>query len=466
MLIVGGGIGGLCLAQGLRAAGIACTVFDRSPSLVTQRQGYGFHINEHGDTALRACLPAHLYDLYRATGSPSATGDFVLFTAQLREIFRRPLPQPTAQRPHVGLGVNRQTLREILSAELDGAIHYNSEYSHYDIAAGGRLRARFADGTTEVADLLVGADGASSAVRTQLVPDAEFDDFGQSIYGRTPLTPALRERIPADFLHGMARVKDDRGITLGAATFTPAEPFEQATHRLAPHVHLTDTGDYLRWTLSLRGDEATVTSRQFWGSDGPALQKIAEDLVAGWHPALRAVVDQADPAATYPFGIYCAKPATPWNQSGVTLLGDAIHTMTPGRGEGANTALRDAALLAARLGDVTAGRSTLPEAVAAYETDAALRIRSSRELADALLRRGDEALAPGPRPRPCVTAKGSDRRAASARHSSKVRAFNRAVAMRSSAYADMPPPACGQAHGRAPQRAADPRRSAATVPAR
>jgi 2-polyprenyl-6-methoxyphenol hydroxylase-like FAD-dependent oxidoreductase len=368
-LIIGGGIGGLCLAHGLRAAGIDFTLFDRAQSLITERQGYGFQINATGDTALRACLPDHLYDLYRATATPSATGDFVLFNDQLRQIFRRPLPKPTKGHPRVGVGVNRQTLREILSADIDDAIIYNADFRRYDTTADGRIRAHFADGTIEVADLIVGADGANSTVRSQLIPDAEFDDFGRSIYGRTPLTPQLRQQIPADFLIGMARAKDTRGTTLGVALVAAAESLAAATRRLAPHVTLTDTGDYLRWTLSLRGADSNVTARQFWASTGPALQDIAHDLVAAWHPDLRTIIDNADPAATYPFGIFAARPVQPWNQPGVTLLGDAIHTMTPGRGEGANTALRDAALLAHRLTDaITAGQS-LASAITAYETE-------------------------------------------------------------------------------------------------
>jgi 2-polyprenyl-6-methoxyphenol hydroxylase-like FAD-dependent oxidoreductase len=369
ILIIGGGIGGLCLAHGLRSTGFDFSLFDRSSSLVTERQGYGFHINETGDTALRACLPRHLYDLYRATATPAATGDFVLFTDQLRQIFRRPLPAPTAEHPQHGVGVNRQTLREIASAELDDVIRYDSEYRRFDTDTSGRIRAHFAGGTIEVADLVVGADGANSAVRGQLVPEAGFDDFGRSVYGRTPLSPALRQQIPPDFLTGMARAKDEHGVTLGAAVVACAEPPAHATRRLAPHVTLTDVGDYLRWTLSLRGADTAVTPHRFWSSTGLPLQAIAENLVAAWHPDLRAIVDNADPSSTYPFGIFAARPVRRWDQPGVTLLGDAIHTMTPGRGEGANTALRDAALLAARLTDAATGKGSMTAAIAAYETE-------------------------------------------------------------------------------------------------
>jgi 2-polyprenyl-6-methoxyphenol hydroxylase-like FAD-dependent oxidoreductase len=53
----------------------------------------------------------------------------------------------------------------------------------------------------------------------------------------------------------------------------------------------------------------------------------------------------------------------------VTLLGDAVHTMSPGRGEGANVALWDAALLRRRLVDVVTNEVPLVQAKAAYETE-------------------------------------------------------------------------------------------------
>lgn len=79
-------------------------------------------------------------------------------------------------------------------------------------------------------------------------------------------------------------------------------------------------------------------------------------------------------------------PVSPWQSSNVTLLGDAIHTMTPGRGVGANTALRDAALLFRRLTEVRGGRP-LVEALHDYEAEmleySARAVLESRKQMDA-----------------------------------------------------------------------------------
>jgi 2-polyprenyl-6-methoxyphenol hydroxylase-like FAD-dependent oxidoreductase len=57
----------------------------------------------------------------------------------------------------------------------------------------------------------------------------------------------------------------------------------------------------------------------------------------------------SDPSTCFPINIRTSLPIAPWPTSAITMLGDAIHTMTPGRGVGANTALRDAALLCRNL---------------------------------------------------------------------------------------------------------------------
>ena len=68
--VVGAGIGGLCLAQGLIRAGLEVTVYERDAELNSGGQGYRLHID--AGPALLACLPPDLYELCVATsGRPS-----------------------------------------------------------------------------------------------------------------------------------------------------------------------------------------------------------------------------------------------------------------------------------------------------------------------------------------------------------------------------------------------------------
>jgi 2-polyprenyl-6-methoxyphenol hydroxylase-like FAD-dependent oxidoreductase len=104
---------------------------------------------------------------------------------------------------------------------------------------------------------------------------------------------------------------------------------------------------------------------EFRDAGAATLHRLASDRVREWHPGVRRILDTADVAATFPVNIRSARPVEPWPSSNVTLLGDAIHTMSPGRGEGANTALKDAHLLR----DILTGTTSLTEAVARYETE-------------------------------------------------------------------------------------------------
>ena len=69
------------------------------------------------------------------------------------------------------------------------------------------------------------------------------------------------------------------------------------------------------------------------------------------------------------FAVKTSVPIKPWVTQKVTLLGDALHNMTPFRGIGANTALRDAAALRQGLVAVSRGQADLLQALAAYERD-------------------------------------------------------------------------------------------------
>ncbi|MEK8146447.1 hypothetical protein NKH18_49730 [Streptomyces sp. M10(2022)] len=83
---------------------------------------------------------------------------------------------------------NRPTLRQVMLSGLRDHVHYGARLVAYQHEANGTVTARFADGRTASADLLVGADGVNSAVRRILLPDARVEDAGlRLVYGKIPL---------------------------------------------------------------------------------------------------------------------------------------------------------------------------------------------------------------------------------------------------------------------------------------
>ena len=62
-MIIGGGLGGLCLAQGLTKSGISVTVYEADAAPEVRAQGYRISVKDTGTQALQACLPTHLFDL-------------------------------------------------------------------------------------------------------------------------------------------------------------------------------------------------------------------------------------------------------------------------------------------------------------------------------------------------------------------------------------------------------------------
>jgi len=369
VLIIGGGVGGLCLAQGLKQSGISVAVYERDQSVHFRRQGYRLHINPDGSHALHDCLPEYLFKLFVATSGKPAMGFFASYDSQLRELNSRPLHQMVADAPFpLSTEVNRLTLREVLLAGLDDIVHFEKTLEGFE-QVSGNIRASFADGTEAWGNVLIGADGTHSVTRQLLLPDAKVSEVGSAIYGKTPLTPETRAWIPQNVLEGFSRVTDPDGVAMMFGTYRKREEFAEATAKYAPHLHLTETQDYLMWTFRAMFSQLGLDLQEFWNADPATLHAKACHLVEKWHPTLRRIVAEADIPATFPVGFRASEPVKSWESTNVTLLGDAIHTMPPFRGVGANTALRDAELLRHKLVDVVTKEVPLLQAVAEYETE-------------------------------------------------------------------------------------------------
>ena len=362
--VVGAGIGGLCLAQGLRRNGVDVTVYERDDALSSRGQGYRVHLD--AGRALHECLPPDLYELCVATsGRPSTRVTVVRGNLRVLRKMEFPEPADPFDPDTLSTSVNRRTLREVLAARLAGDIEFGRDCTGFEQGPDA-VRVLFADGSSACADVLVAADGVHSPIRGRYLPQARLADAGLvSIVGRTPLTEQSRPLIPDYMWQGFTAVAGPRlGMAAGVLDFR--EPPAAAAQRIAPDVKLSAVPGYLMWALTGRARRFAGRAE---GSDPGRLHNVAVDSIRRWHPDLRRLVALAEVQETIRIAIRTSIPIDPWPATRVTLLGDAIHAMSPARGSGANTALRDAALLAKELAAAARGGKTVVQAVADYERE-------------------------------------------------------------------------------------------------
>ncbi len=174
--IVGGGIGGLALAQGLRKAGISVALYERDRTPTNRLQGYRVHISPKGSAALHDCLPSDLFAVFAATCSVGNSG-FRFLTEKMEELLWIEA-RGDARAIERHRSASRITLRQVLLGGLDGIVQFDRTFTHYEEVADGPIVLHFADGSTAACDVLVGADGGNSHVRHQFLPHAQRIDTG------------------------------------------------------------------------------------------------------------------------------------------------------------------------------------------------------------------------------------------------------------------------------------------------
>lgn len=356
VVVIGGGLGGLCLAQGLRRAGVGVALYERDSSPVARDQGYRIHIDQRGERALATCLPPDVYERHVASRGQPSRGVTVFRAAdgRLDEAFgwRFPEDDPDAF-VTVGSAVDRLTLRRILLTGVEDVVHFGSEFTRFERLDGGTVRAHFAGGTWADADVLVAADGVASRVRQQYLPQAVVEDTGMRwLGGKTPLTDELRSLLPE-------RLAETFGIVPGLAGASRGMLFGLVELPRDPYVF---------WGVLTERGQVPVPDDELLAMASDDLLRLTLGLDANWPPPLRALVERCLPGHAFVLRIRCAVPFDRWRPTSVTLLGDAIHVMPP-RGSGANSALDDASRLCRELLAAARGEKPLSRAIEDYEVD-------------------------------------------------------------------------------------------------
>lgn len=375
VLIAGTGLGGLTLAQSLRGQGVEVALCERDSSPWDRPQGYRLHLDADARNAAREVLTDELWAVFEATSHTTETYTTILGT-DLSVVKRVPTDDefddrvwPGHDRVHGHANVDRATLRQILLSGLDDLVHFSKTVERYEDTGDG-VTAYFTDGTTERGDVLVGADGIRSAVRRQRAPGCDTVDAGiTAIYGRIPMAAAAGV-VPPEVISDVFTISSDERkvfLGLGAVQF-PMRPTEAAA-KYAPGMAMREQDDYVVAIVGGRHEYFPALTDGTHHHSAPQLQHIAAQTLADWPTAAANVIRAGDPSSFFPVEMYTSVPCTLDTPSRVTVLGDAIHAMTPTLGRGANVAMRDGALLGRTLKAVARGRTDLPTALAAYEHD-------------------------------------------------------------------------------------------------
>ncbi|KAK6074365.1 Demethylsterigmatocystin 6-O-methyltransferase 5 [Seiridium cupressi] len=319
VLIIGAGVAGMVLAQGLKHRGIPFRLFERDESLSSKSQGYRFRLVHEGLEALERTLAPDVWELLERTHPMDSPADLLKVDAHTGETVMALRAKGDTDRERRCYPIDRPWFRELLSLGLEKHIEFGKAFEKYAFIDDGHVAVTSADGSSATGRLLVAADGVHSRVAKMRFPELKHLDVERTtLWGRTPLTPEFERRFDhPDVLQNHF-----------SFMFDPDEP---------------------------GSDVLVCADKVAWRYIVPFRRQAVKNS------NLRSLFEMQDVDTLYAVNIVSSKPDLPlWEADPrLTFVGDAIHAMSPSGGSGGLTTVQDVADLCDALADAKFGEGEL-----------------------------------------------------------------------------------------------------------
>jgi 2-polyprenyl-6-methoxyphenol hydroxylase-like FAD-dependent oxidoreductase len=375
VIIIGGGLAGACLANGLinKSDGqIDVAVFERDEA-GSERGGYQIRLGAHALIGFKACLTqeqyANLLPCFGKSGGVVSSAPCIFSPSDLKvliDLSKAPVYEKSAP-------IARTRLRNFLQKPLQerDAIQFGKKYVRYEVLEGkaagqNNIRVHFSDNTHRDCDVLISAEGSGSRINKQIGLNNIITEVkpGHGGYlGKCHLPWSVLQTLPRQLLEKGTIYTGNSKAMVFAAVYLP----ESMSTKRTPN---SDGTDPLK-PQNYDEDEASLFLGMAWttGPEAAELPQVEDKKVlmkkklteAGFHPDFYKLVDAVDNEAIMTTPWRYAKNETPidWRRqllsqhenkpdpsianARVWLIGDSIHPMLPSRGMGANNAIHDTA---------------------------------------------------------------------------------------------------------------------------